>query len=262
MSGRVRAPPCHSQYSFLTGAVKLGSLADSAVKQHGMLAVALTDTANHVRRPAPLQRLSRRRACSPSSAASSTSRARRRPLALCVLLRPNRGRLPEPGRVWFRRGTSRCERGRRRASRSMRSRAEQGPRRAERLSRRLVPQGVILESGRPARAPAARRAPRRVSSRATCSSSSRTHGFPEQRCSTGSLTEAARDLELPLIATNDVHFLDKETTAVAQVLPRVHPPGRTYESGADPPRQRRDVPEDPTAWRALPRARPKRSRTR
>ena len=35
----------HSQYSFLTGAVKLGSLA-ARVKQHGMRAVALTDHAN------------------------------------------------------------------------------------------------------------------------------------------------------------------------------------------------------------------------
>jgi DNA polymerase-3 subunit alpha len=53
------------------------------------------------------------------------------------------------------------------------------------------------------------------------------HGFPEQAVLNGLLAEAARDLELPLVATNDVHFMNKDD-GLAQVYLECVRLGRTY----------------------------------
>src|SRR5690606_29633552 len=54
------------------------------------------------------------------------------------------------------------------------------------------------------------------------------HGFVEQPVVNGILKEAATALELPLVATNDVHFMNKEDAAAQLYLECVRR-GRTYE---------------------------------
>ena len=53
------------------------------------------------------------------------------------------------------------------------------------------------------------------------------HGFPEQPVVNGALLEAAKKLELPLVATNDVHFLRKED-GQAQLYLECIRKGRTF----------------------------------
>src|SRR5688572_4253840 len=53
------------------------------------------------------------------------------------------------------------------------------------------------------------------------------HGFPEQGVLNDVLVKAARELELPLVATNDVHFMGRED-GVAQVYLECVRLGRTY----------------------------------
>ncbi|HEY8944537.1 MAG TPA: DNA polymerase III subunit alpha, partial [Polyangiaceae bacterium] len=54
------------------------------------------------------------------------------------------------------------------------------------------------------------------------------HGFPEQPVLNGILAEAARRLDLPLVATNDVHFGDRDD-GQAQIYLECVRQGRTYE---------------------------------
>lgn len=54
------------------------------------------------------------------------------------------------------------------------------------------------------------------------------HGFVEQPVVNGILREAARDLDLPLVATNDVHFMNQEDAAAQLYLECVRR-GRTYD---------------------------------
>ncbi len=54
------------------------------------------------------------------------------------------------------------------------------------------------------------------------------HGFAEQPVVNGILNEAARALELPTVATNDVHFMNQEDAAAQLYLECVRR-GRTYE---------------------------------
>lgn len=54
------------------------------------------------------------------------------------------------------------------------------------------------------------------------------HGFPEQPVVNGILKEAAGALELPLVATNDVHFMNQDDAAAQLYLECVRR-GRTYE---------------------------------
>jgi DNA polymerase-3 subunit alpha len=53
------------------------------------------------------------------------------------------------------------------------------------------------------------------------------HGFPEQGVVNDILVKAARDLELPVVATNDVHFMGRDD-GVAQVYLECVRLGRTY----------------------------------
>lgn len=54
------------------------------------------------------------------------------------------------------------------------------------------------------------------------------HGFDEQPIVNGLLREAAKSLELPLVATNDVHFMNQEDAAAQLYLECVRR-GRTYQ---------------------------------
>src|SRR5690606_35772547 len=54
------------------------------------------------------------------------------------------------------------------------------------------------------------------------------HGFVEQPVVNGLLAEAARALGLPIVATNDVHFMNREDAAAQLYLECVRR-GRTYE---------------------------------
>lgn len=54
------------------------------------------------------------------------------------------------------------------------------------------------------------------------------HGFEEQPIVNGILAEAARDLDLPLVGTNDVHFMKRDDAAAQLYLECVRR-GRTYE---------------------------------
>ncbi len=54
------------------------------------------------------------------------------------------------------------------------------------------------------------------------------HGFVEQPVVNGLLKETARDLDLPLLATNDVHFMAKEDAAAQLYLECIRR-GRTFE---------------------------------
>jgi DNA polymerase-3 subunit alpha len=54
------------------------------------------------------------------------------------------------------------------------------------------------------------------------------HGFPEQAVLNGILTRSAKDLGLPLVASNDVHFMRRDD-AQAQVYLECVRQGRTYE---------------------------------
>lgn len=54
------------------------------------------------------------------------------------------------------------------------------------------------------------------------------HGFPEQKVVSEILARAARDLELPVVATNDVHFMGRGDAAAQMYLECVRM-GRTYQ---------------------------------
>jgi len=54
------------------------------------------------------------------------------------------------------------------------------------------------------------------------------HGFPEQAIVNGILSDAAKSLDLPLVATNDVHFMNQDDSAAQLYLECIRR-GRTYE---------------------------------
>ena len=51
------------------------------------------------------------------------------------------------------------------------------------------------------------------------------HGFPEQPVVNGALVEAAKKLELPLVATNDVHFLRRDDGQAQLYVSEIPSPG-------------------------------------
>jgi hypothetical protein len=69
------------------------------------------------------------------------------------------------------------------------------------------------------------------------------HGLPEQPILNGILVDLARSLDLPLVATNDVHYAERDRRRGAP-LPLVHQDGALVRRGEGaPPRLERDVPE-------------------
>ncbi|HEY3496005.1 MAG TPA: PHP domain-containing protein, partial [Polyangiaceae bacterium] len=217
----------HSQYSFLTGAVKLGSL-PARVKQQGMKAVALTDHANMY------GALRHYKACRAAGI---------QPILGCELnvARPG-GALSHlvvlaSNEAGYRNLVALVSEG------HLSPASEVGPSvRFESIAARskglvalsgclggLVPQGV-LEQG-PDRGKSGLAELRDAFEPGHVFVELQDHGFPEQAVLNKILSEAARDLELPLIATNDVHFMDKDD-GVAQVYLECIRMGRTYEEAA------------------------------
>ena len=69
------------------------------------------------------------------------------------------------------------------------------------------------------------------------------HGLPEQPVLNGILVDLARELDLPLVATNDVHYAERERRRGAP-LSLVHQDGALVRGGEGAPsRLERDVPE-------------------
>ena len=89
------------------------------------------------------------------------------------------------------------------------------------------------------------------------------HGIDEQRLVNGGLPAIARELGLPLVCTNDVHYLREADAHPHDVLLCIG----TGKAFSDPKRLRYDaqavLPEDaPTRWRRCSRISPTRWRTR
>jgi len=204
----------HSQYSFLTGAVKLGKLAPR-VRELGMKAVALTDHANmfgalrHYKaclseglRPILGCELNIARAGGAVShlVVLATNAAGYENLVSLV----SRGHLEPASEVA--------------PSITFQALAEKS-RGLVALSGCLgghVPQNV-LEYG-PDRAVTALAELRDAFEPGSVFVELQDHGFPEQSVLNGLLSDAAKTLELPLLATNDVHFMDKDDGRAQVVL--------------------------------------------
>jgi DNA polymerase-3 subunit alpha len=217
----------HSQYSFLTGAVKVGSL-PARVKQHGMRAVALTDHANmygalrHYKscKAAGVQPIlgCELNVARPGGALSH----------LVVLATNETGYQNLVGLVSQGHVAPASDVGPSVAFESVAARSA-GLVVLSGCLGGLVPQRV-LELG-PDRARSALAELRDAFEPGHVFVELQDHGFPEQAVLNGILSEAARDLSLPLIATNDVHFLEKDD-GVAQVYLECIRQGRTYEEAA------------------------------
>jgi DNA polymerase III subunit alpha len=217
----------HSQYSFLTGAVKIGGL-PNRVKQHGMRAIALTDSANM------FGALRHYNACRAAGV---------QPILGCELnvVRPG-GALSHlvllaTNAVGYQNLVGLVSHGHLSAANDSAPSVtfEQVAARSKGLVALsgclggLVPQ-TILEYG-PPRAHSSLSELRDAFEPGHVFVELQDHGFPEQSVLNGILTEAARDLELPLIATNDVHFVDKDDGLAHQYLECIRM-GRTYEEAA------------------------------
>ena len=89
------------------------------------------------------------------------------------------------------------------------------------------------------------------------------HGLPEQPVLNGILVRLARELDLPLVATNDVHYAER-ADAEAHLYLSCIKTGRSLRGGEGaPPRLERDVPEVARRdGRSSSRRTPRRSRRR
>jgi DNA polymerase-3 subunit alpha len=215
---------CHSQYSFLTGAVKLSALAKAA-KQKGMPAVALTDHGNMY---GAIRHYNSCRAegirpilgCEVNVAREGQQAVDH----LVLLAATNQGyknliRLVSEGHL--------------------RPKSELGPsisisQIAERNEGIVALTGClggvlaqrVLELG-PEQGLSSLSELRDVFEKGRLFVELQDHGFPEQGVVNDILVKAARDLELPVVATNDVHFMGRDD-GVAQVYLECVRLGRTY----------------------------------
>jgi DNA polymerase-3 subunit alpha len=196
----------HSQYSFLTGAVKLGVL-PSRVKAHGMRAVALTDHANMY------GALRHYNACHSAGI---------QPILGCELNVVRAGGalshlvVLASNEVGYQNLVALVSRGHLTPASTLAPSVT-----LEALGERarglvalsgclggLVPQEV-LELG-PERARTSLGTLRDIFEPGHLFVELQDHGFPEQAVLNTILLEAARSLALPLVATNDVHFVERE----------------------------------------------------
>ena len=196
----------HSQYSFLTGAVKLGAL-PARVKAHGMGAVALTDHANmygalrhyNACRSAGIQPIL---GCELNVVRSGGALSH-----LVVLASNDIGYLNLVALVSRGHLTLASELAPSVTIEALGERAR-GLVALSGCLGGLVPQDV-LELG-PERARTSLGTLRDIFEPGHLFVELQDHGFPEQAVLNTILLDAARSLELPLVATNDVHFVEKE----------------------------------------------------
>ncbi len=246
---------CHSQYSFLTGAVKLSALAKAA-KQKGMPAVALTDHGNMY---GAIRHYNSCRAegirpilgCEVNVAREGQQAVDH----LVLLAATNEGyknliRLVSEGHL--------------------RPKSELGPsisisQIAERNKGIVALTGClggvlaqrVLELG-PEQGLSSLSELRDVFEKGRLFVELQDHGFPEQGVVNDILVKAARDLELPVVATNDVHFMGRDD-GVAQVYLECVRLGRTYAE-AEPLHHGsfemylKSPEEMASTWSALPEA--------
>ncbi len=196
----------HSQYSFLTGAVKLGSL-PGKVKAHGMRAVALTDHANMY---GALRHYNACRSAGVQPILGSELNVLRGGNGLCHLV------VLAADDTGYRNLVSLVSQS------HLSPASELAPSiTLEAIAARskglvalsgclggFAPQNV-LELG-PERAQGALGELSDVFERGSLFVELQDHGFPEQGVLNPILIDAARALDLPLVASNDVHFVERE----------------------------------------------------
>jgi DNA polymerase-3 subunit alpha len=196
----------HSQYSFLTGAVKLGKL-PARVKAHGMSAVALTDHGNMF---GALRHYKACKAAGIQPIIGAELNVKRGGNGLCHLV------ILAANAVGYQNLVSLVSRGHLSPASDLAPSValEAVAERAEGLVALsgclggFVPQNV-LELG-PERARGALGELADVFRPGHLFVELQDHGFPEQAVLNPILIEAARALDLPLVASNDVHFTEKD----------------------------------------------------
>jgi DNA polymerase-3 subunit alpha len=246
---------CHSQYSFLTSAVKLSALAKAA-KQKGMPAVALTDHGNMY------GAIRHYNACRAEGI---------RPILGCEVNVVREGQQAVDHLVLLAATNEGYKNLIRLVSEGhLRPKSELGPsitltQIAERNKGIVALTGClggvlaqrVLELG-PDHGLSALSELRDVFEKGRLFVELQDHGFPEQGVLNDILVKAARDLELPVVATNDVHFMGRDD-GVAQVYLECVRLGRTYAE-AEPLHHGSfemylKSPEEMAAtWSALPQA--------
>jgi DNA polymerase-3 subunit alpha len=217
----------HSQYSFLTSAVKLGSLPER-VKKLGMRAVAVTDHASM------FGSLRHEKACraagvSPILGAELNVARPGSGLAHLVLLATSREGYDNLVHLVSRGHLESVNESAPSVSFDAVAARSRGLVALSGCLGGLVPQRV-LELG-PPHASEALAELRDAFEPGHVFVELQDHGFPEQSVVNEVLVKAAKDLGLPLCATNDVHFAEKDD-GIAQVYLECVRLGRTYTEAA------------------------------